>query len=223
MVGPKRIVSGIGRRMTYANVTATLAVFLALGGGAYAAIDLVGRNDIKSKHIKKGQVKSSDVKDDGLTGTDVDEDSLELPPQQDLVLESWHEVGTAGEPSFDVRGLCDWDNVSPTAETVAFARDVAGIVHLKGLARAFENNPDECGGFPDPGFGQDTIFFLPPGYRPAGQADFPIVANDAPGRLTITPDGEVQTESVEFADATVFVTLNGITFRCAPSGTAGCP
>jgi hypothetical protein len=37
------------------------AVFLALGGGAYAAIDLVGRNDIKSKHIENGHVKDKDL------------------------------------------------------------------------------------------------------------------------------------------------------------------
>jgi hypothetical protein len=53
-------------RLTYGNVTATLALFLALGGGAYAAIDLVGRNDIQSKHIKKGQVKGVDVAEETL-------------------------------------------------------------------------------------------------------------------------------------------------------------
>src|SRR5215211_588736 len=50
-------------RLTYANVTATLALFLALGGGAYAAIDLVGKNDIKSKHLAPGAVKLSDTND----------------------------------------------------------------------------------------------------------------------------------------------------------------
>ena len=48
-------------RLSYANVMATIAVFLALGGGAYAAIDLVGRNDIRSKHIAKNAVKGKDV------------------------------------------------------------------------------------------------------------------------------------------------------------------
>jgi hypothetical protein len=57
--------------LSYANVMATIAVFLALGGGAYAAIDLVGKNDIKSKHIAKGAVKSVDAKNEGLTGTDI--------------------------------------------------------------------------------------------------------------------------------------------------------
>src|SRR5215471_14356455 len=33
---------GIRSRLTYANVTATIALFVALGGGAYAATSLVG-------------------------------------------------------------------------------------------------------------------------------------------------------------------------------------
>ncbi len=52
-------------RFTYANVVATLALFLALGGGAYAAAT-VGSGDIKnnavlSRHIKDGEVKKSDL------------------------------------------------------------------------------------------------------------------------------------------------------------------
>jgi hypothetical protein len=45
-------------KLTYANVMATLALFVALGGGAYAAIDLVGKNDIKPKHIARNAVKA---------------------------------------------------------------------------------------------------------------------------------------------------------------------
>ena len=43
--------------MTYANVMATLAVFLVLGGGAYAVIHLP-RNSVSSRNIKNGEVKS---------------------------------------------------------------------------------------------------------------------------------------------------------------------
>jgi hypothetical protein len=41
--------------LTYANVMATIAVFIALGAGAYAVG--IGRNDVKSKHIKDSGVK----------------------------------------------------------------------------------------------------------------------------------------------------------------------
>jgi hypothetical protein len=54
---------------------ATLAVFIALGGGAYA-VTKVGKNSVTSKSIKDGAVKSADVLNDGLTGTDIDESTL---------------------------------------------------------------------------------------------------------------------------------------------------
>lgn len=69
--------SKVRNRLTYANVMATVAVFIALGGGAYALT--LKKNSVKSKHIKDGQVKSADVADDDLIGTDIDEDTLQLP------------------------------------------------------------------------------------------------------------------------------------------------
>jgi len=47
-------------KLTYANVVATLALFVALGGSSYAAIAL-SNNSVKSRHIGKGQVKRSDI------------------------------------------------------------------------------------------------------------------------------------------------------------------
>jgi len=49
-------------RLTYANVTATLALFIALGGGAYAAITLPA-NSVGSRQIRAGAVHSSEIKD----------------------------------------------------------------------------------------------------------------------------------------------------------------
>jgi hypothetical protein len=65
-----------GSRLTYANVVATLALFLAIGGGTvYAALEL-GRNDVKSKNIKKGAVKTSDLGKEAVTGAKVKEGSI---------------------------------------------------------------------------------------------------------------------------------------------------
>ena len=46
--------------MSYANVVATLALFVALGGASYAALKLP-RNSVKSRHIARGAVKRSDL------------------------------------------------------------------------------------------------------------------------------------------------------------------
>ena len=79
------------RRISYANVTATLALVMVMStGGAFAATKIgsgdIAKNAIKSKHIKAGQVKNSDlaanavtgdkVADSSLTGADVGDSSL---------------------------------------------------------------------------------------------------------------------------------------------------
>jgi hypothetical protein len=51
--------------LSYANVMATIAVFLALGGGAYAALKLP-KNSVGSKQLKKNAVNSAKVKNGSL-------------------------------------------------------------------------------------------------------------------------------------------------------------
>src|SRR3954453_20628502 len=55
--------------LTYANVMATVAVFLALGGGAYAALKLP-KNSVGTNQIKKNAVRSSKVKNRSLLAKD---------------------------------------------------------------------------------------------------------------------------------------------------------
>jgi hypothetical protein len=69
---------GVRDRLGYANVMATLAVFIALGGGAWAVA--IGRNDVGSREIAKNAVGTSELKNDKATGRDINESSLgEVP------------------------------------------------------------------------------------------------------------------------------------------------
>lgn len=52
---------------------ATVAVFVALGGGAYA---LGGKNSVKSDDIKDGQVKSKDLKNDDVRSGDIENSAV---------------------------------------------------------------------------------------------------------------------------------------------------
>jgi hypothetical protein len=56
-------------RLTYANVIATLALFLALGGGAAYAASL-GKNSVGAKQLKKNAVTGAKVKDGSLSAGD---------------------------------------------------------------------------------------------------------------------------------------------------------
>ena len=57
-------------KLTYANVVATLALFIALGGGAYAAIHLK-KNSVGTKQIKKNAVTSSKIMNGAVTKTKI--------------------------------------------------------------------------------------------------------------------------------------------------------
>src|SRR4051812_28934690 len=57
-------------RLSYANVTATLALFIALGGSSYAALRLP-RNSVGSAQIRAGAVHSSEVKNGSLRAADL--------------------------------------------------------------------------------------------------------------------------------------------------------
>ena len=59
----------VSARLSYANVVATLALFLALCGGSYAALKLP-RNSVGPKQLKKNSVTSAKVKAGSLLTSD---------------------------------------------------------------------------------------------------------------------------------------------------------
>jgi len=67
----------IRSHLTYANVMATLAVFLVLGGGAYAAFHLP-KNSVRSKNIVNGQAKRPDLGANAVNSAKVANGSLRL-------------------------------------------------------------------------------------------------------------------------------------------------
>lgn len=64
------MIEALRRRLTYANVMATLAVFIALGGISYAALTVTGRN------VKNGSLTFRDLRRDTLGGTRIKESRL---------------------------------------------------------------------------------------------------------------------------------------------------
>jgi hypothetical protein len=206
-------------KLSYANVMATIAVFIALGGASYAALKLP-KNSVGAKQLKKNAVTGAKVKNHSLTGADIKVSKLGTVPSAKSATtagvanslapsEGWHEVGTAGEPAF----LNAWHNQTdtPINQTVAFFKDQEGIVHLRGNATR-----SSIAG---------AIFYLPPGYRPprgkfydvpgicfggsscaSGLGLISIVGTDVLG-------AEGQDGAVNPPFESTIISLNGITFR----------
>jgi hypothetical protein len=64
-------------RLTYANITSTLALVLALGvGTSYAADKALPKNSVGSAQIQTSAVKSVDIKNGGVTSLDVKDGAL---------------------------------------------------------------------------------------------------------------------------------------------------
>jgi hypothetical protein len=57
-------------RLTYANVMATLAMFIAVGGASAFAATQLGKNSVGAKQIRTGAVRSAEVKDRSLLAKD---------------------------------------------------------------------------------------------------------------------------------------------------------
>jgi hypothetical protein len=67
----------IKNHLTFGNVIAAIAVFLAFGGSALAGAKLA-RNSVSSPTVKNGSVRGKDVRDDSLTGADINEATLQM-------------------------------------------------------------------------------------------------------------------------------------------------
>jgi hypothetical protein len=97
----KRLAKG---RPSHSTIAAYLALFVALGGSAYA-VATIGPRDIesdavRSRHIKPGQVKESDLRDGAVTGVKVQDASLAIA---DL---GWDHIGaTVSYPAINA-GQC---------------------------------------------------------------------------------------------------------------------
>lgn len=139
--------------------------------------------------------------------------------------EPWHDAslntGTR-DTMVPVHHYCFWTPYGNPWSAPGYFRDGFGVVRLRGLARA--NNGDDTDCLPDST--QDgTMFTLPAGYRPQFDAAIATVSGNSPGRVNVRSGGNVEIEPSfpTIAHARNWVTLDGLTFRCAPSGANGCP
>jgi len=216
--------------ITYANVMATIAVFVALGGASYASLKLpknsvgpkqlrknavtklkVRKNSITRGKIARAAITAVKVKRGSLTGREIKESTLGTVPRAEVATaasvagslsatEGWHLVGTQGEPGF--QNL--WHNFGGF-ETTAFYKDHEGIVHLRGALID----------------GNGTAFQLPPGYRPgAGEvlrlpmACSGVKCSTGAGKVEILgPGAATGGEGAVILPAETQPSLDGIYFR----------
>src|SRR3954467_15019116 len=76
----------IGPHLTFANVTSSIALFVALGGTSFAVVSgsigssQIANNSVRSADIHNRTITSRDVKRNGLGGTNIKESRLGRVP-----------------------------------------------------------------------------------------------------------------------------------------------
>lgn len=65
------VVKKIRKRLTYANVMSSIAVFLVLGGASALAASQLGKNSVGSKQLKKNAVTAAKIKKNAITGAKI--------------------------------------------------------------------------------------------------------------------------------------------------------
>jgi hypothetical protein len=69
-------VKKIRKRLTYANVMSSIAVFLVIGGASAFAATHLGKNSVGTKQLKKNSVTTAKIKKNAVTGAKVKDGSL---------------------------------------------------------------------------------------------------------------------------------------------------
>jgi hypothetical protein len=196
----------IRQHLSFANVVSVIALFVALGGTALASVIItknsqVGRDTISGHRPPSG--RHPNIIAGSINGKDL------AKPQK---------AKSAGLVDTTSHGGCkntnddeNWRTTDPVQPyRVGFYRDPYGRVHLQGT---FEN----CGAS-----GATVVFTLPQGYRPSNtlweEAGNP--GSTTPSSVGISADGAVTPLDVLHGGT---ATLDGISFRCGPSGRNGCP
>lgn len=158
------------RGLTYSNVMATAAVFIALGGTSYAAVKITGadvRNgSLTGKDIKRNSLRGGDIRNGSLRAVDFRGGKLPAGPQGPKgdpgAASRWLLIGENGEILEQSGGFTVVSrpgiNGQPAANPNYYVDAGASLVG-KGLSAtiAIQNRIDRTGDMtPDPAFAGDV-------------------------------------------------------------------
>jgi len=173
------------RHLSFANVMSIAAVFIALGGGAYAIN--VGRAAIKTKNIKNNAVKTPKIANNAVTTPKIANNAVTAAKVKDAAV----------TPISATSGDCAAPGPGSYYTPMAW-KDSEGIVHLQGSVVS-------CTG--------PTMFVLPVEFRPTLTLELTAFSGGSTafaGSVVIGPDGSVTNSSGTNAG---IHHVDGITYR----------
>jgi hypothetical protein len=89
-------VKAVRKRLTYANVMSSIAVFLVLGGATAFAANQLGKNSVGSKQLKKNAVTAAKLKKNAVTGAKIKPGAINGTKIDEATLGTVPSAATAG-------------------------------------------------------------------------------------------------------------------------------
>ncbi|HEX5593718.1 MAG TPA: hypothetical protein VFX35_10270 [Solirubrobacterales bacterium] len=117
----------IRKRLTYANVMSSIAVFLVLGGATAIAAGQLGKNTVGSKQLKKNAVTTAKIKKEAVTGAKIKKGTI---TGANVNLGSLGKVPSAANA--DHAGSADSANTAKTATSADTANTAKNATGLSG-------------------------------------------------------------------------------------------
>jgi hypothetical protein len=127
------VLNRIRRRLSYANVMASVALFVALGGVSYAA---ASKNSVISSSIKNGQVKSVDIANNAVTSSKIKNGNVgnkDLGPKSVSAAKLTTALKTDLDDAATVGGLSTAQIVAAAGGEYTEARQAAGSKDIETL------------------------------------------------------------------------------------------
>ena len=125
--------SPLRRHLSYANVMASIAVFVTLGGVGYAAATINGNSIVKrtigAGKLKNGTLTSNQVKPNALTGSVIDESTLGTVPAATTATSAASATTATSADSAKTAGSADTAGSASTAETANTAKSAETAEH----------------------------------------------------------------------------------------------
>ena len=155
----RTLITRLRGRLSYANLTASLALFIALGGTSYAAITLP-RNSVGPKQLRANAVRSAEIRNSTIRVKDINRRArTALRGQQGPVgpagpagITEHVQVGSEGQVATgSTTRLVSWSSTEPGLYRVQFGREVSGCAYSATLAAV------PGGGVTQPSAGRITV------------------------------------------------------------------
>jgi hypothetical protein len=226
----------VRKRLTYANVMSTVAVFLVVAGGSALAANQLAKNSVGTKQLKNNAVTGAKIKDGAVTGAKIQVSTLGAVPSAthassaDTATHASSADTATHASSADTASQASNANSLGGAPASAYARTQLEAVNVVGAAGepAFEHGCANAGIFGPVGFYKDpfgvvhlqgflsgctegqSAFTLPAGFRPPTTESVVVVdgtGNTTSGLIRVDQNGAV----VLFGSTVALI--NSVSFR----------